>query len=73
LLAEPVPRRKLTVFTLSPQALSPAWQVCLPSLSLLNALSQERFAKLFSCSGLAEVEVEAEAAAVAPVLFCLIT
>lgn len=57
------------MFTLCPQVMFPAWQVCLLSLSLLNALSQKRFVKLFSCSGLTEVEAEAEAAAVAPVLF----
>lgn len=57
------------MFTLCPQALSPAWEICLPNL--LNAFSQKSFVKLFSCSGLAEVEVaaEAEAAAVALVLF----
>lgn len=59
------------MFSLHPQALSPAWEIHLPSLSLLNAFSQKRFVKLFSCSGLAEVGVaaEAEAAAVALVLF----
>lgn len=60
------------MFTLCPQSLFPAWQVCLSSLSLLNILSQKRFVKLFSCSGLTEAEVEAEAAVVAPVLFYLI-
>lgn len=64
------------MFTLCPQALSAAWQVCFLSLSLLNALFQ-KVCRIFSCSGLAEVEVDAEmqteaetaAEAVAPVLF----
>lgn len=55
------------MFPLCPQTLSPAWQVCLQSLSLLHLLSQKRFVKLFSFSVLAEVELEAEAAAVAVV------
>lgn len=69
-MAEPILRRNFTVFTLYPQAWSPA-QVYLLSLSL-NACSQKRFVKLFSCSGLKEVEVGAESAAVAPILFYLI-
>lgn len=68
--AEPILRSNFTVLILYPQALSPA-QVYLLSLSL-NALSQKRFVKLFSCSGLKEVEVGAESAAVPPTLLYLI-
>lgn len=59
------------MFPLCPKTLSPAWQVCLQSLSLLNLLSQKWFFKLFSSSVIAEAKLEAEAVAVA-VVSCLV-